>query len=134
MSDAPVASIMPIEALLIEDSQTQAAQIKETLESVGLLVRVAYDGPDGLREVLEKPPALIVLDVKLPTMDGFQVCRRLKRHPDTKNIPVIMLTDRASAQDTLSGLQAGADDYIPKDIFATEHLVTTLQELGILKG
>ncbi|MCB9449960.1 MAG: response regulator [Anaerolineaceae bacterium] len=125
---------MPLEALLIEDSRTQAAQIKETLESVGLQVRVAYDGPDGLREVLENPPSLIVLDVKLPTMDGFQVCRRLKRNPATKDIPVIMLTDRASAQDTLSGLQAGADDYIPKDIFATEHLVTTLQELGILKS
>ena len=125
---------MPLEALLIEDSRTQAAQIKETLESVGLQVRVAYDGPDGLREVLENPPSLIVLDVKLPTMDGFQVCRRLKRNPATKDIPVIMLTDRASAQDTLSGLQAGADDYIPKDIFATEHLVTTLQELGILKN
>jgi CheY-like chemotaxis protein len=125
---------MPLNALLIEDSQTQAAQIKETLESVGLQVRVAYDGPDGLRAVMENPPDLIVLDVKLPTMDGFQVCRRLKRNPATKDIPVIMLTDRASAQDTLSGLQAGADDYIPKDIFATEHLVTTLQELGILKG
>ncbi|MCB9456852.1 MAG: response regulator [Anaerolineaceae bacterium] len=125
---------MPLTALLIEDSQTQAAQIKETLESVGLEVRVVYDGPDGLRAVMENPPDLIVLDVKLPTMDGFQVCRRLKRTPATKDIPVIMLTDRASAQDTLSGLQAGADDYIPKDIFATEHLVTTLQELGILKG
>ncbi len=123
---------MAIEVLLVEDSRTQAVQIKETLESVGLSVRVAYDGPDGIREAVERPPALIVLDVQLPTMDGFQVCRRLKRHPATQHIPIIMLTDRAGPKATISGLRAGADDYIPKDIFASEHLVTTLQELGLL--
>lgn len=123
---------MALEALLIEDSKTQAAQIKDTLESVGLLVRVAYDGPDGLRDALENPPSLIVLDVKLPSMDGFQVCRRLKRSPATQDVPVIMLTEKADPKATMSGLRAGADDYIPKDIFAAEHLINTLQELGIL--
>lgn len=120
------------EVLLVEDSQTQAAQIRETLEGFGLTVRIAYDGPDGLREAAENPPALIVLDVKLPTMDGFQVCRRLKRNPATQNIPVIMLTEKADAKATMSGLNAGADDYIPKDIFASEHLIDTLREFGIL--
>jgi DNA-binding response OmpR family regulator len=105
---------MALEVLLVEDSKTQAAQIKETLESVGLAVRVAYDGPDGIREAVERPPALIVLDVQLPTMDGFQVCRRLKRNPSTQNIPIIMLTDRSGPKATISGLRAGADDYIPK--------------------
>jgi DNA-binding response OmpR family regulator len=124
---------MALEVLLVEDSRTQAAQIKETLESVGLKVRIAYDGPDGLREALENPPALIVLDVKLPSMDGFQVCRRLKRNPATQDIPVIMLTEKASAKATMSGLHAGADDYIPKDIFASEHLINTLHELGVLE-
>jgi two-component system phosphate regulon response regulator PhoB len=118
---------------LIEDSQTQAAQIKATLESVGLQVRVAYDGPEGLRAVMDKRPDLIVLDVKLPGMDGFQICRRLKRSPETESIPIIMLTERDEAQATMSGLQAGADDYIPKDIFATEHLITTLQTLGLVE-
>ena len=124
---------MALDVLLIEDSKTQAAQIKATLESLGLEVRVAYDGLDGIRSVMEKHPGLIVLDVKLPGMDGFQVCRRLKRSPDTAAIPIIMLTERDEAQSTMSGLQAGADDYIPKDIFATEHLMTTLQELGLLE-
>jgi DNA-binding response OmpR family regulator len=123
---------MAIDVLLIEDSKTQAAQIKATLESVGLEVRVAYDGQEGLREVMEKRPDLIVLDVKLPGMDGFQVCRRLKRTPETQTIPIIMLTEKDGAQATMSGIQAGADDYIPKDIFATEHLVNTLQQLGIV--
>jgi DNA-binding response OmpR family regulator len=124
---------MALDVLLIEDSKTQAAQIKATLESLGLDVRVAYDGLDGIRSVMEKHPGLIVLDVKLPGMDGFQVCRRLKRSPDTAAIPIIMLTERDEAQSTMSGLQAGADDYIPKDIFATEHLMTTLQEMGLLE-
>ena len=124
---------MALEVLLVEDSRTQAAQIKETLESVGLKVRIAYDGPDGLREALDNPPALVVLDVKLPSMDGFQVCRRLKRNPATQDIPVIMLTEKASAKATMSGLHAGADDYIPKDIFASEHLINTLHELGVLE-
>lgn len=124
---------MAIDVLLIEDSKTQAAQIKATLESVGLEVRVAYDGQDGLREVMERRPDLIVLDVKLPGMDGFQVCRRLKRTPETQSIPIIMLTEKDGAQATMSGIQAGADDYIPKDIFATEHLVNTLQQLGIVE-
>ncbi len=124
---------MALEVLLVEDSRTQAAQIKETLESVGLKVRVAYDGPEGLREATENPPALIVLDVKLPSMDGFQVCRRLKRHPATQNVPVIMLTEKASAKATMSGLHAGADDYIAKDVFASEHLINTLHELGVLE-
>jgi len=124
---------MAIDVLLIEDSKTQAAQIKATLESVGLEVRVAYDGQEGLREVMERRPDLIVLDVKLPGMDGFQVCRRLKRTPETQSIPIIMLTEKDGAQATMSGIQAGADDYIPKDIFATEHLVNTLQQLGIVE-
>ncbi len=124
---------MALEVLLVEDSKTQAQQIKETLESVGLRVRIAYDGPDGLRDAISNPPALIVLDVKLPSMDGFQVCRRLKRNPATQDIPVVMLPEKAGPKATMSGLRSGADDYIPKDIFASEHLIDTLHELGILE-
>ncbi len=95
-------------------------------------MRVVNDGPDAIREALENPPQLIVLDIQLPSMDGYQVCRRLKRAEETKDIPVIMLTDKAGAKETMIGLKAGADDYIPKDIFASEHLMETLKELGVL--
>jgi twitching motility two-component system response regulator PilH len=125
---------MPVTILLVEDSQTQAAQIKAVLESAGdIQVCNAYTGVQGLQYAEEYAPVLVVLDVVLPDMDGFQVCRRLKRNPTTQHIPVIMLTEKASANATISGLNAGADDYIPKDIFAAEHLVDTLTELGILK-
>lgn len=119
--------------LLVEDSPTQAQQIKETLESVGLDVAVVNDGPDAIREAMTHPPHLIVLDVNLPSMDGYQVCRRLKRNPGTRDIPVIMLTEHASPKETMTGLQSGADDYIPKDIFAGEHLLDTLRELGLIE-
>jgi len=123
---------MALQALLVEDSKTQAAQIKAILESVGLHVQVVHDGPDGLQAAVQQQPALVVLDVKLPSMDGYQVCRRLKRNPATKDIPVIMLTDKTGPKSTMSGLRAGADDYIPKDVFASEHLVATLRDLGLL--
>jgi CheY-like chemotaxis protein len=124
---------MSARILVVEDSQTQAAQLKMVLENAGdLKVQVAHSGLDGLRLAQEELPDLIVLDIVLPDMDGFQVCRRHKRDPATANIPVIMLTEKSSANATASGLQAGADDYIPKDIFASEHLIETLHELGIL--
>jgi DNA-binding response OmpR family regulator len=118
--------------LLVEDSKTQAKQIQDVLESVGLEVRVVNDGPDAIRDAMENPPDLIVLDVKLPSMDGYQVCRRLKRTEATQNIPIIMLTDKTGTKETMLGLKSGADDYIPKDIFAAEHLMETLKELGVL--
>jgi CheY-like chemotaxis protein len=121
------------DVLLVEDSPTQAQQIKETLEEVGLQVVVVGDGPDAIRETMTLMPRLIVLDVNLPSMDGYQVCRRLKRNAETRDIPIIMLTEQSSPKETMTGLQAGADDYIPKDIFAGEHLLDTLREFGLIE-
>lgn len=123
---------MSYRVLVVEDSPTQAAQIKQTLEAVGLDVLVVSDGPDAIREAMAQPPQLVVLDINLPSMDGYQVCRRLKRNPSTKDIPVIMLTEHASPKETMTGLQSGADDYIPKDVFAGEHLLDSLRELGLI--
>ena len=92
------------------------------------------DGVQGLRLVDIEQPDLIVLDVNMPKMDGYQVCRRLKRDPNTQHIPIVMLTSNDGTEDALKGLEAGADDYIPKDSFASEHLLSTLQALGLLGG
>jgi len=99
----------------------------------GLNILLAEDGPDALRVVDESRPDAVILDVNLPSMSGYQVCRRLKRDPNTADIPVIMLTSSDSSDDTLRGLNVGATDYIPKDAFATENLVATLTGIGVLK-
>ena len=112
--------------LVIEDSPTQAQQLGVILTAHGLQVLIADDGLKGLQLVDERHPDLVVLDVNLPTMDGYQVCKRLKRDPNTAHIPVVMLTSAASASATVQGLDVGADDYIPKDSFATENLLATI--------
>ena len=75
----------------------------------------------------QQPPELIILDINLPQMDGYQVCSRLKRDPNTLHIPVIMLTSSDNVSATLKGLQAGVDDFISKDDFATDNLLDTLR-------
>jgi DNA-binding response OmpR family regulator len=120
--------------LLVEDSTTQAKQIKLQLARHGVEVIIAEDGPEGLDLAEKHQPALVLLDVNLPTMNGYQVCRRLQRDEKTAHIPVIMLTSAGGSDDTLEGLEAGAIDYIPKDAFAIDNLLVTLQALGILKA
>lgn len=121
-------------AVIVEDSLTQAKQIAASLARHQIDTVIAYDGPEGLRAIDEHKPDLVVLDINLPTMDGFQVCRRLKRDPATAAIPVVMLTASDDSEATLEGLDAGADDYIPKDMFAAENLLSTLRALNILKN
>jgi|SRR5512145_2724658 DNA-binding response OmpR family regulator len=118
--------------LIVEDSKTQAEQLAAQLAEHGLEVVVAGDGPEGLRAVDQYCPNLIVLDINLPTMDGFQICRRLKRDPNTANIPVIMLTSRENFESMMEGLETGADDYIPKDTYACRNLLSSMRAFGVL--
>ena len=104
--------------LIIEDSSTQAKLTAGQLAQHKIKVIIAEDGLEGLRCVDDYRPDLIVLDINLPKMDGYQVCYRLKRDESTRDIPVIMLTDNDASQDAFKGLEAGAVDYIPKDRFA----------------
>ncbi len=118
--------------LLIEDSPTQAKEIAAHMSAYDINVLVADDGPPGLRLAKFQRVDLIVLDINLPSMDGFQVCRRLKRDEDTAAIPVIMLTSADNADDMLQGLQVGADDYILKDDFAVDSLLIALRSRGLI--
>ena len=114
--------------LLVEDSPTQAQKMVAVLSTLyGFQVMVASDGIEGLRMASDLHPDIIVLDVNLPKMDGFQVCKRLKRDNNTAHIPIIMLTSSDSSDSAMTGLDSGADDYIPKDAFATENLIATLR-------
>jgi len=119
--------------LIIEDSTTQAKLTAGQLAQHAINVLIAEDGLEGLRCVDEHRPDLIVLDINLPKMDGYQVCYRLKRDETTRDIPIVMLTDNDDSQNAFKGLEAGAVDYIPKDRFAIKHLLSTLQMMGLLE-
>ncbi len=118
--------------LVVEDSPTQALHMQTLLEREGILVLLAHDGPTGLQIAHELHPDLIVLDVQMPGMNGFQVCRRLKNSQDTKHIPIIMFTRHDEQEAVLLGLQTGAVDYIPKDAFADAVLLETLRQMQII--
>lgn len=115
--------------LLVEDSPTQAKEYAFHLSKAGYDVSIAQDGILALNMVISYQPHIIVLDINLPVLDGFQVCRRVKRDKDMKHIPIVMLTSADNMNANLKGLEAGADDYIPKDEFAIENLLSTLNGL-----
>mgnify|MGYP001148243206 CR=1 FL=1 len=123
---------MTAQVLVVEDSPTQALRLRLFLEREGLKVTVAKTGQEGIDLAQQQLPKAVVLDVNLPDIDGFQVCRALKGNPATVGTPVIMLTVKDRAADTISGLDAGADAYIPKDDFAEANLVQALRDLSIL--
>ncbi|MFL6228828.1 MAG: response regulator transcription factor [Pyrinomonadaceae bacterium] len=108
--------------LIIEDDPDIAEGVRFNLEREGLRARVALTGEEGLRAALDaaSPPALIILDLMLPGMSGTELCRRLRREPQTRRTPIIMLTARADETDRIAGLDLGADDYITKPFSVRE--------------
>ncbi len=118
--------------LIVEDSRTQAMRLQLELQRCGLHVSIATTGTQGMATAQTTLPDVIILDVDLPELDGYTLCRTLKVNPTTAHIPIVMLTHRDEARDTRSGLEAGADDYIPKDIFAEQNVLESLRLLGIL--
>jgi len=100
--------------LLVEDDPIQASATKEILMKVGYEVLWAEDGINAIKLVKSEKPDIVLLDVILPGMDGYEVCRWLKLEETTKGIPIIMLTVKKELSDKISGLQIGADDYLPK--------------------
>jgi CheY-like chemotaxis protein len=119
--------------LVVEDSPTQALHMQALLEQEGLSILLAHDGKTGLEMAQELGPDLIVLDVQMPGMNGFQVCGELKNRPATKDIPIIMFTRHDEREAVVLGLQTGAVDYIPKDAFADAVLLETLRQMKFIK-
>lgn len=119
--------------LLVEDSRTQALRFQLQLQRCGVRVGVACDGYEGLEQVRTCIPDAIILDVDLPGMDGYALCQHLKQDRVTASVPVIMLTHRDDVRSAQIGLDAGADDYIPKDAFAEHNLIESLRALGVLR-
>ena len=118
--------------LVIEDSPTQAMHLQALLEQEEVEVVLAFDGKTGLEMAQQLHPDLIVLDVQMPEMNGFQVCRQLKNLCATADIPIIMFTRHDEQEAVVLGLQTGAVDYIPKDAFADAVLLETLRQMKII--
>ena len=106
--------------LVIEDDADIRNLLHFNLEKEGFTAIEAGDGVTGLAMAREQKPSLVLLDLMLPGMDGFEVCRRLGSSPDTAEIPVLMLTARGEEMDRVVGLSLGADDYVVKPFSAPE--------------
>ncbi|HVU76776.1 MAG TPA: response regulator transcription factor [Gaiellaceae bacterium] len=103
--------------LLIDDSETERAIVASRLEQHGFVVSTAVDGSEGMRKLYDLKPDLIVLDVVMPGIDGWQVLQRIR---EVSDVPVIMLTGRDTELERVRGLRGGADDYIGKPFSASE--------------
>lgn len=114
--------------LIIEDEKDIAELIEYHLRQSGFKVVKAFEGPSGLEQAQKIRPGLIILDLMLPGMDGKDVCRALQANPQTRFIPVLMLTAKAEEMDRVIGLELGADDYVTKP-FSPRELVLRVKAI-----
>ncbi len=119
--------------LVVEDDRKVAGLIRLYLEHAGYAVEDVADGRSGLERALATAPALVVLDVMLPELDGFAVCRRLR---EVSDVPVLLVTARSAEEDRLEGLDLGADDYIvkpfsPRELVARVRAVLRRRPVGV---
>ena len=114
--------------LVVEDEAPLVTMLRYSLEEQGFRVEEAVDGQEGLARIAEQQPDLVLLDWMLPVMSGIEVCRQIRCKPQTRDLPVIMVTARAEVQDAVHGLNTGADDYITKP-FNIDVLLARMQAL-----
>ena len=117
--------------LLVEDNELNRDMLSRRLERKGYVIKMAVDGAQGVSMATELRPALILMDLSLPVMDGWEATRRLKGNPETATIPIIALTAHARAEDEKTARDAGANDFDTKPVDLNrlvgkiEHLLTT---------
>jgi two-component system alkaline phosphatase synthesis response regulator PhoP len=119
---------MDSKILIVEDEQGIVHLLRDHLEPEGFKVIAAYNGQDGLRAVAEARPDLVILDLTLPGLDGFELCRRIRRQPETARLPILVLSGKAEEVDKVVMLELGADDYVTKP-FSTKELVARVKTL-----
>jgi DNA-binding response OmpR family regulator len=111
---------------VVEDEPDVAEMIRYNLAREGYDVRVASNGADALRQIKETKPDVVLLDIMVPQLNGWEICRRLKQDRETKAIPVIMVTGRVEEGDKVLGFELGADDYVTKP-FSPRELVARVR-------
>lgn len=100
--------------LVIEDDPATQRLVEYSLKQEGYQIITASNGLDGIRKALGESPDLVILDVMLPGMDGFEICYRLRSEPATKKLPILMFSAKAQEIDKETGIKVGADDYLTK--------------------
>jgi len=124
----PADRIFMSEVLLVEDSPVQREMISGILKDNGWKVTIACDGVEALEQLKTFNPDLVVLDIVMPKMNGYEVCRWIKSNPGTKNVPVVMCSSKGEEFDRYWGMRQGADAYIAKP-FQPVELVGTIKQL-----
>ncbi len=119
---------MHSKVLIVEDEQSVVDLLRKGLEPEGFQVIAAHNGQAGLRAVTEARPDLIILDLTLPELDGFELCRRIRRQPESARLPILVLSGRAEEVDKVVMLELGADDYVTKP-FSPKELVARVKTL-----
>jgi len=120
--------------LVVEDSSTQALALRMTLEQAGLNTLHAQNGREGISMAQEFLPDVIVMDVEMPEMNGFEAAMYLKADDLTAHIPIVILTAHDNESFLRNGMNTGAIDFIPKDIFSGSVLLDTLHQLGVFEN
>lgn len=115
-----------IDVLLVEDEETLALIIKDTLEGQGFAIRLAENGEEGIEKFFGQKPDVVVADVMMPRMDGFEMVRRIRRQD--KQTPVLFLTARSATNDVVEGFELGGNDYLKKP-FGMQELIVRIKAL-----
>ena len=130
MQTGPTIHLDPVlqKILIIEDDVDIATLISFNLERAGYGVDMVHDGREGLETILRDQPDLVILDLMLPSMDGYGILKEMQRDPRSHAIPVLMLTAKSQTDDRIRGLESGADDYLTKP-FSPKELILRVQAI-----
>ena len=114
--------------LIVDDEKDFVIILNKILKKQNYLVSVAYDGEDGLKKIFEIKPDLVILDLNMPKMNGYEVCKKVREKFSFKDVAILFLTVRTLEKDFLEGFSCGSDDYIVKP-FDTRELLTRINNL-----
>lgn len=125
------ADIASCALLIVDDNEQNLELLQAYLEDLGCTIRLARDGQEALDEVERRAPDLVLLDVMMPRMSGFQACARIKADPQTRDIPVLMVTALNEVGDVERAVECGADDFLTKPVNRLELLTRVRSQLKI---
>ncbi len=118
-----------IKVLVVDDEPNIILSLDFLIRKAGYELYIARNGQEALHTAQEHKPQIIVLDIMMPDIDGFEVCKRIKANPDTSEARIIFLSAKSKIEDVKKGMELGADDYITKP-FSTKHLMEKIKEIA----